>query len=79
MENITTNDHTFKENLTMSRLYIGMSYLNSNFFELLIQQLTHLCIQKIDPMDHLFRPLEYRFVQVPSDMHVERLLNSLKT
>ncbi len=53
-----------------------MSYLNSNFFELLIQQLAHVCIQKIDLMDH---PLKCRFVQVPSGMHVERLLNLLKT
>ena len=44
MEGIQNNDENFKENLTISRLYIGITYLNSNFFELLIQQLTQVSL-----------------------------------
>ena len=43
MESITTNDDAFKEKLTFSRLYIGISYLNNYFLELLIEQLTQVC------------------------------------
>ncbi|CAF1048161.1 unnamed protein product [Adineta steineri] len=39
IENIPTNDDTFKENLTTSRLYTAISYLNTEYLETLIQQL----------------------------------------
>ena len=48
---MTVNDHMFKMNLTMSRLHIGMSYLNVHFLEALIQQLIQVYVQKIDPIE----------------------------
>lgn len=42
MEGIQNNDENFKEDLTISRLCIGITYLNSNFIELLIKQLTQV-------------------------------------
>lgn len=47
MESITTNNNNFKDNLTISRLYIGISYLNSQFLEELIQKLIEVSYKKI--------------------------------
>ncbi|CAF1134879.1 unnamed protein product [Rotaria sordida] len=43
IESIATNDNVFREKLTISRLYVGMCFLNANFLEVLIQQLEQVC------------------------------------
>lgn len=43
MESISTNDETFKEKLTYSRLYIGISYHHTDLLQLLIEELIRVC------------------------------------
>jgi hypothetical protein len=44
MESLGVNNPLFKDNLTISRMYIGMSYLHEHFMESLIEQLEEVCI-----------------------------------
>jgi hypothetical protein len=48
IESIEVNDDAFTKNLTISRLNVGLSYLNGEFIEALIQQLSKACIEKLD-------------------------------
>ncbi len=73
-----TNDDALKENLTISRLYIGMSYLNVDLLNLLIHQLAQVGVQKIAHTEYLCLTLTHRFAHLSSGMRVEQLLNFLK-
>ena len=42
IESIEMNDEAFVENLKMSRLNVGLSYLNADYTEALIQQLSEV-------------------------------------
>jgi hypothetical protein len=53
--------------LTISRLCLGMSYLNVHFLEALIQQLAQVSIQK----NEIILTVLYRFAQVLNGMHVK--------
>lgn len=43
MESIAAVDNVFKNDLTFSRLSVGISYLNEPFLEALIQQMIQVC------------------------------------
>ena len=43
MESIAAVDNSFKYDLTLSRFNVGTSYLNEQFLDALIEQLTQVC------------------------------------
>jgi len=57
MESIGTNDASFGNNLSISRMYLATTYLHAHFLEALIQELEQVCILKINHMHTISRVL----------------------
>jgi sRNA-binding regulator protein Hfq len=71
------NDETFKEDLRESRLKVGLSYLNAEFIDTLVEQLSKVVVV-VDNTESLIYIFAFRFVQVRNGMHDEQQSNLFK-